>query len=70
MKMFGCEWSTECYATTNPELLNRNRVRYTCIESGNDFYPVGAIIDCADSENFEKNPCYCVGVDYASYICG
>lgn len=45
---FNCVWRVERYRTDNPDLIYSERVRLTCIESHNDVYPEGAVIDCAD----------------------
>lgn len=44
---FNCIWRVERYITDNPDLIFPARVRLTCIESHNEVYPVGAVIDCA-----------------------
>lgn len=50
MKKWNCTWKVTEYTTDNPELFYKTRLHLECIESNNEYYPVGSTMDFAKTE--------------------
>lgn len=51
VKKWGCVWEVSEYTTDNPNLFYKDRMLLKCIESNNELYPVGSVLEFAKPRN-------------------